>query len=888
MATMQDKAAELDRSSVPIAVLHQGAFVYANAALLEALGISSLDALPSPFFLDIVRDADRERTRLVLADGLATSPSVETPNSYELTLLGRDDLLAVTAKACRLRFDSEDCVQVSLLPQRQGGPIGWLKTLPWSLYFSIAFVVAFTVLPSLTLTKLQINNAPKVYFPDDEPAVVIDAALRDRFPSDQVIVVLFEGVALFSEGFLKALNEVGDAIAALPEVDDVLSITHIDHIRGSADGFLVERLVNAAELQDSQWREVKDRVLSHRFSNGLLVANDGTALAMVIVPKTIDGSLERLALHQRVLDEIDHVELSGYVSASAGQIALDAAQLESMLFDNMVFIPATVIIGLTMIWLMFKRLLAVVVAGLALGVVTNSTVAAYAILGEPFTLISSIIPPLLSALTIAALIHLFNHMRFASQHGYKGRARSDSAVSEVRRPAFFTAITTAAGLASLATSPIVPIAAFGLISAAGVMLIFFVVVVIAPALLRRWDRKPWPKSQTGLAWMDRLVRNISTFAIRRPVQVVVFVTLGFALAAPQIWRVTVETNLQYFFAPDHELRVATNRVDRLLSGTNTLDVVFESDSHDGLVEPAVLQTIREFQRWAENLPEVDKTLSFADFIEEMHWAFNEEQASFRTIPYDRELISQYLLVYDGADVWDFVDRNLQLTRISMNVNVHSTSDTSALMMKIRDYLGQRNLEPLRVKFDIAGHGRLLADIEDLLISGQVWSLWGAMGLIFLLMLIQWRSLKSTIICMIPNFSPIVLIFVLMGAFGIWLDMATAMIASVAVGIAVDDTIHLYHGFWKRYKAHGNTVLALARTYRQVGRAVTTTTLILSAQFLVLTASAFVPTAHFGLLTSVGLLTAWLFDLLFLPAILMLVFRTRRPKAETAAHITSQA
>jgi hypothetical protein len=536
---------------------------------------------------------------------------------------------------------------------------------------------------------------------------------------------------------------------------------------------------------------------------------------------------------------------------------------------------------LLLIWLMFRRLLAVIIAGVALGVVTNSTVAVYAILGEPFTLTSSIIPPLLSALTVAALIHLFNHMQFASQLGYSGSPRVDRAVHEVRRPAFFTAVTTAAGLTSLATSPIVPIAAFGLIAAAGVMLTFFVVVIIAPALLKRWDHSPWPKTRLGLAWMDKLVRSLSGVAIRKPVHVVVSISLVLAVAMPQIWRVTVETNLQYFFAPEHELRISTDRIDQKLSGTNTLNVIFESDRRDGLVAPEVLETIRGFQRWAEALTEVDKTLSFADFVEEMNWAFNEEKPDFRSIPDSRELISQYILVYDGEDLWDYVDRNLQLTHVTLNVNVHSANDTSALMEKIRDQLGQQNLEASGIHFEIAGHGRLLADIEDLLIEGQVWSLWGAMGLIFLLMLIQWRSLTATAICMIPNFSPIVLIFILMGAFGIWLDMATAMIASVAVGIAVDDTIHLYHAFWKRYRAHGNVVRALARAYRQVGRAVTTTTLILCAQFMVLTASAFVPTAHFGLLTSVGLLTAWLFDILLLPAILMLVFHKRGRKKDTA-------
>ncbi|MCW8880865.1 MAG: RND transporter, partial [Sedimenticola sp.] len=151
------------------------------------------------------------------------------------------------------------------------------------------------------------------------------------------------------------------------------------------------------------------------------------------------------------------------------------------------------------------------------------------------------------------------------------------------------------------------------------------------------------------------------------------------------------------------------------------------------------------------------------------------------------------------------------------------------------------------------------------------SLFGALGLIFLLMLIQWRSIGSALLCMVPNISPILIIFIIMGFFGLWLDMATAMIASVAVGIAVDDTIHVYHGFIGRVRRGISPVVALVKTYRQAGRAVMTTTLILSAQFLILTLSQFVPTIHFGLLTSIGLVSALVFDLLLLPALLMIAY-----------------
>jgi predicted RND superfamily exporter protein len=293
---------------------------------------------------------------------------------------------------------------------------------------------------------------------------------------------------------------------------------------------------------------------------------------------------------------------------------------------------------------------------------------------------------------------------------------------------------------------------------------------------------------------------------------------------------------------------------------------------DVLTQPRTLNQIKKFQLWLKQQPEVDKTVSVVDFIEEMNWGFHSQEDSFLTIPDDSNLISQYLFIYDGEDMFDFIDEDYQQARVAMNVNVHGANQISDLMARIEKYLAENPLK--NTEWNITGAGRLFADQETLLIEGQILSLGGALLIIFALMLALWRSMRDTLICMIPNLSPIVLIFIIMGSFGIWLDMATAMIASVAVGIAIDDTIHIYHGFIDRVKQGVHPVFALARTYHQAGRAVMTTTIILCSQFLLLLASAFVPMGHFGVLTSVGLLAALIFDLLLLPALLTLIFRQK--------------
>ena len=875
-----DRRQRLEQQSSPVAILHGGMYVYANPAYLELFGYQDFSDIEGIPVLDMVDANDQDRFTKHFAESTDTSLDASTLPTARFSLIQRDgSRLSVTATSHGYTLDDEPCVEIWLRTEQEHVQNKTLPSKPWRYYLSFAFLTLFGLLPAAFLPSLDINNDPKVYFPDDEPTVVIDKTLREHFPNDQVFILLFEGVGLFSINFLNSYHQLAQRLEGNPLIEKVFGLTTQDHIAGNEDGFLVEPVINTRELAKTTPVERQQRAIDDRFTRNSLVSYDGSAVSLVVVPVTLENSMQRLQLEQYVLSTVQEVHLGNYLTAQTGFIPLDIAELRSMLRDNMIFIPATVMIGLFLIWWLFRRWLAVILAGISISVVVSSTIALYVLAGQPFTLISSIIPPLLSALTVAALVHLYNALHYAAQRGISGPARVKHALGEIRRPALFTALTTAAGMLSLATSPIPAIRTFGLVSAIGVMFIYFVVVIILPPVITVWDSTPWPRSGTGLCWMDIVVRRLYRTGIRYPIWVLGLTIIVLGACAPALWNIKVETNLQEFFASDHPTRRDTDYFESKMAGTGNLDVVFKTQERDGLKKPEYLAFMRSFQSWAEELTEVDKTVSAADFVEEMHWGFNAEDPAFRNIPDDPQLVSQYLFIYDGNNLFDFVDPEFQISHVSMSINTHPANEIAALMGKLRSYLG--NHAPPGLQWEIAGYSRLFADMEELLIKGQVYSLWGALILIFLLMLFLWRSLGSALLCMIPNISPILLIFIVMGLFGLWLDVATAMIASVAVGIAVDDTIHVYHGYIRRMNAGIRPVQALARTFSQAGRAVVTTTIILSAQFMILITSLFQPTTHFGLLTSIGLWAALLFDLMLLPAMLIVLAncRSRRRNRE---------
>jgi predicted RND superfamily exporter protein len=858
----------LEQESEPVALIRSGKYIYANLAYLKLFGYrDSTDIVGEPA-LNIVRKRARDRfiKRFEQAEGAPEKAPQLSPARFSVA---RPDgsRLRVKATFQRCVLDDDPCVEIRLHTAEKHVSSRVRPLIRWRYYLSLAFLVLFSLLPPALLPGLDIDNDPRVYFPDDEPAVILDDKLRAQFPNDQVYILLFEGQNLFSDDFLNAYHQLARTLEQSRLIEKVYGLTTQDHIAGSEDGFLVEPVINIRTLAKSTPAERQQRAVSDRFSKNTLVSDDGSAISMIVAPITLDNSMQRLQLERVVLAAVEKADLGKHLSARTGFIPLDIAELRSMLRDNMIFIPVTVVIGLLLIWWLFHRWLAVILSGITIGVVVSSTVVLYVLTGQPFTLISSMVPPLLSALTIAALVHLFNALHYASQRGTSGQARIQRALEEIRRPALFTALTTAAGMLSLATSPIPAIRTFGLVSAAGVILIYVVVIVVLPPVIAVWDSAPWPKTGAGLRWMDIIVRYLYRTGMRYPVWVIGLTIIVLGAGIPALWNIKVETNFQEFFAPDHPTRRDTAHFESIMAGTGNLDVIFETQKRDGLKKPEYLAFKRSFQSWAETLPQVDKTASAADFIEEMHWGFNAEDTAFRSIPDDPKLISQYLFIYDGDDLFDFIDQDFQLSHVSMSINTHPANEIAMVMDKLRNYMSAH--APPGLQWEIAGYSRVFADMEDLLVKGQVYSLWGALVLIFLLMLLLWRSAGSALLCMIPNISPVLLIFIVMGVFGLWLDMGTAMIASVAVGIAVDDTIHVYHGYISRKHAGVRPVQALARTFSQAGRAVVTTTIILSAQFMILVTSLFQPTTHFGLLTSIGLWAALVFDLLLLPAIIIL-------------------
>ncbi|MHB1353115.1 MAG: efflux RND transporter permease subunit [Thiobacillus sp.] len=726
--------------------------------------------------------------------------------------------------------------------------------------------------------KLHFNNAPDIYSPPDSPTIALRESLFREFPNDEAVIALFEGDALHTPAFLASLDRAARAMERHPAVDRVLTLTTVEHIDASDDGFAVSPLVDADALDTrtpAQWRA---RVLGDAFAPGLIASRDGRAVALVVRPKILKESLARRDIAVALDAAIEAEKLAPYHTATAGTVAQTVEELRSIWRDSAVFIPLTIVIGLALMGWVVGRIRPVIVGGLAMAAVVCASVAGLVITGQPYTPITAMIPTLMAAYTTATLLHFYAAVQRARIALLPRPKRIARALKETFTPGLFNVLTTGAGLLSLLWVDIPPVQAFGLAGAVGTLMVFLVVFVLVPPILLKWDIPRWPRRRSGLAHARRIAAAVAVFSLRHAAAVLITTAVLVAATIPLVMQVKVESNIIEFFAPEHRISRSTSRVEDRLSGVTGLEIVLTGTARDSLKDPATLARIKALQTWATQQPEVDRAFSLIDVLEEMSRAFHGEDLGANALPDNRRLVEQLLLIYDGDDLYELVNREFQRGRITLSLNVHGANEISQVIERVRKRVAAQPIPGVAV--ELGGYGRLFSDQEDRIVDGQVKSFSSAFLQILVLLTLLFRSFRGALICLVPNLAPLFFIFVVMGSFGIWLDVATVLIAGVILGITVDDTIHLYHGYLHRIRRGVSPVFAIIRSVESSGRAVVAISVVLIAQFGLLGTSDFRPTAHFGMLCAVGLFAGQVFELLLMPALLGLRL-PRRAKARSA-------
>ncbi|MBX3720692.1 MAG: MMPL family transporter [Turneriella sp.] len=458
-------------------------------------------------------------------------------------------------------------------------------------------------------------------------------------------------------------------------------------------------------------------------------------------------------------------------------------------------------------------------------------------------------------------------------------------------------LTTFAGIMSMVVVPIVPIRNFAIAASLGIAFAYIGTIYLLPSLLTIWapgaakDKKTGEKMQ-GL--LERQLQRFITYIIRvthdRPKAIIAIFSVIMLLSLTGYPRVIVDTNFLESIKPGYGFKETFETLDTHFGGTTNVEIIINTGKNDGLKDVTLLTAMDNLaQRAKKERPDfVAKTTSLVNAVKDSNKnLINGKEENYK-IPSDNQKLKQVLLMYDSADPESrklFADDDWEKGRITLQVVNKSSFEYVDFLKQVEGWMNEY-LEPVKktnpeLTYYATGGIPIMMRLTGFLTKSQIQSFGLALVIITIIMFLIYGTMRYGFIAMLPNIFPILLTVGVTGWFKIPLDSDTLLVLPIAIGIAVDDTIHfLTHYRGELLAGHGR-LEAIKTTLREVGQAMIFTSIILVTGFLIFLSSIYVPFRNFGLLSAIAISSALIADLFFLPALLVAFGRTNKvPGAET--------
>ena len=751
------------------------------------------------------------------------------------------------------------------------------------------------------LSKLHFDLSDSGFLHKTDPIRVTQEIFERQFGRSGSVLIAVETENVWDLEFLNRLRALHLAIdAEIPQLEKVTSLINARNTYGRADELVVEDLME-------DWPETAADVARLRkifeanplFANNL-VSDDGE-LASIQVQLDRFSSLheedvdfsgfeeegevalalltheEGLAIGRLIVNLVEPYEVPGFKLHLTGGPIFDEYLLGQTQRDIVRSITGSSAVIALLLFLLFRRISGVVlpITVVALGLL--STMGCMAATGTPVTLPVQILPSFLLAVGVCGSVHLLV-LFYRALDG--GRSREDAVVSALGHaglPIVMAGITTAGGLASFVSAELAPVMHFGFFGPLGCVFVMFFVLLLLPALLMVVPlRHKLHSNGIGEATIQRGLRGAAWIATRHPWAVVG--VSGIVL----LWSVFGIAQLKFSHYPlkwlpeGNSFRESTFLINHKLKGSDNLEILIETPGvENGLQDPSILARMDELRDWGLGNEiagmQAANSFSVVDVLKETHQALNENRPEAYTVPQDPRLVAQELLLFENSgseDLEDMVDSQFSMAAFTYRLPWRDAIETAPYMNAVEKKFNQVLGDD--VKITLTGGMAVFDRTFVAVIYSMANSYALALLIVTPLMILLIGTVRGGLVSMAPNLLPILFTLGLMGWFGFDLDFSTMMIGAIALGVAVDDTIHFMHVFQRYCRALKDPVQAVYRTFETTGTAIVVTSIVLLSGFMVFSGAEMKNMTHLGLLTSTAIAAALLADLLIAPALMVLV------------------
>ena len=738
-------------------------------------------------------------------------------------------------------------------------------------WFIIVFVIAVSVLLGFQIPKIKINSDIINSLPAHDKDAVLMRKIGEQFGGNRLGMVILDCENVFTTEVLKHVRQITDSLTQIEGIISVTSLTNATDIKSTDEGMEIGRLVDEYNIPETpeELAKLKENVLSNNRYTGTLVSADGTA-AIVIFSLSEDADIQKMA--RIVQEKINSLQLPERIYyAGSPMLVTSIANLISA--DLKLLFPIALLVIALVLFLSFHSWRGVIFPLLVCIIAIDWVIGTMGLFGFEMSMVSNNIPIVLLAVGSAYAIHVLHwigHVKAENQ-----RKAIAVALASVAIPVILAALTTMAGFLSfIFGSYLKMIRDFGLFTALGTFFSLFLSLIFVPALLAVFSSN----KNSGMVTHEQIIQKslLHTYFLA-PLQKLLFsypkqiIWTWLVLAVVAIFGITViqrNVDVRNYFKKDNPTRIAEDIMTRKFGGTKPVFVLFTGD----ILSPKLLNTMARMEKYMKKSPDIAGTQSVAGLIADINGAFGDSLK----IPDEKEMVEQLWFLLDGNEnVKKLVNSELTEAIIISKF----VSSENKLKKEFAEYMQKFIAENENEAFTIQVTGMpfIESSLDQSLINSQIGSLIIAVIFVIFIVGLILRSLLSGIYAAVPIIAAITVLFGFMGFSGIPLNIATVLVASIAVGIGIDYSIHVITHFNDAIKKGADIRQAIHETIGISGKAIIINVFSVSAGFLVLLFSEMVPLEYFGMLISLSMFSSGLGALTLLPAILIVSQRKKKSK-----------
>ncbi len=739
----------------------------------------------------------------------------------------------------------------------------------WFIKYRLSLLIALLgiTIGSLTLfPRLEIDPDLDNYVPVEMDNRVNMNHMDSIFGGSEMILVMLKDEDVVKRSTLKRLKNLSEELGNLEGIDRSVSPFDAQTI-STEDGFIImEPFMENIPGDQAGYNELKSEILGNRMASRFFSTDDFELVSLMLM-KDSDYSDDLLitAIDSVLLEHpgTEEVLLGGlpYVRYSiTGNIKKDLK----------VLLPVALLLMIFMLFASFREWKGVF---MPFSVVIMSMILSFgvmALLGWNISLITVLMPIMLIAIANDYGIHMIAR--------YQELAQSENPPSmleicrqiytDLKRPIIIAGLTTIGGILGLLTHTMIPAAQIGVLTAIGIGFSLILSIWFLPAMLSYFQPvgKVRVKKIRRVMSADKWLRKISHMVTNHPKQVIITSVLVGVLGITGIFFIKVDTNIEGYFLGNSKVSRSIKLINEKLGGSQFISILFSGE----VLSPEILQRMEYYEKVLSEDPAVGTVSSPVTLVKELSKGFyNVDEEGYNQIPSTLNEVYQFIEIFtmggNEEAVEQFVDYNYENSRLLVSLKDGSNMEGKRLLKKMQELVKD---DP-DVSF-IAGSSLTKIQLADMVVSGQIKSLMLAMVVVFVLLALIFRSGRAGFISVLPLSVAILVLFGLMGFFGITLDIATALISSIMIGVGIDYTIHYLWRFKEELAKGVGHKEATLKTLTTTGRGIIINALSVIIGFMVLTLSNFAPLRFFGALVVISITTCLICALVLIPSIVVLV------------------